>query len=428
MMRAARQPVIRSRRPGSAYVFILGIAVLLTVIGLSGVALVRLGTRLTAQSGDIVRAETLAETAVEYALYAIAQNTSWRTTYTSGTETAAKTLGGGTFSFKLVDEGDGSLSDDPMDNVRLYGYGRAGAAVRVYSVELKCKKVPLDVLRCAAHAAGNVSAITTSTVSGGPLSSNATLSLPSGLINGDVEAATVSNAGTITGTITSGAAAKTMPSTGLFDTYQNKATAISYWSLNYGRLEYGVLSAASNPYGSTNASGVYYIWVPYYYNLTIRNARLAATLVVYLSYGASLTTSSNLLWDAPAGQPALLIQASSNTAVDLDGASGWFAESEIGVNLNPSGTPYNGSTDSDQYDVYPCEVRGLIHSVGTSYTVDLNNYFKCRGPVICQGPMAVGGYTVLYANPALLTDPPEGYYTPGPMVPIAGTWRWVTGS
>ncbi len=418
------------RRPGTVYVFVLGIGVLLTVIGLAVVALVRLNTRLSQEAGDATEAEALAESAIEYALCALADNTNWRTTYTSGTETAAKSLGGGAITFKLVDEGDGSLSDDPMDNVRLYGYGRAGAAVRVYSVELKCKKVPLDVLRCAAHAAGSVVANTTSTVSSGPLSSNASLTVPVAVVvNGDVEAPAVACGGTVTGTITSGAPVKPMPSTSLYDTYLARATTISYYSLSSGTMGGVVLSPASNPYGSANSEGIYYISVPALNTMTLRNSRLVATLVVYLNATAKLVTSGNLLWETPsAGQPALIVKSASSATVTLGASSGWFGEAEIGVNLNPSGTPYNGVSDSDLYDAYPCEVRGRIHSIGTLYTVAISGDFKCRGPIICHGPMTVGGNAVLYANRSLLDSPPEGYYTPGPMVPIAGTWRWETAS
>ena len=430
MTRTAPERRASPRRPGTVYVFVLGIGVLLTVIGLAVVALVRLNTRLSEEAGDGAEAEALAESAIEYALSALAEDSNWRTTYTNGTETAAKSLGGGTFTFKLVDEGDGSLSDDPMDNVRLYGYGRAGAAVRVYSVELKCKKVPLDVLRCAAHAAGSVVANTTSTVSGGPLSSNASLTVPAAVVvNGDVEAPAVACGGTVTGTITSGAPVKSMPSTSLYDTYLARATTISYYSLSSGKIDRVVLSPASNPYGSANSEGIYYVSVPSLNTMTVQNSRLVATLVVYLNTSAKLATSSNLLWETPsAGQPALLIRSSGLATVDLQASSGWFGEAEIGVNLNPTGTPYNGVSDSDLFDAYPCEVRGLIHSIGTLYTLAIGGNFKCRGPVICHGPMTVGGGAVLYANRALLDSPPEGYYTPGPMVPVAGTWRWETAS
>lgn len=430
MNASLQSPAHRPRRPGSVYVFILGIAVLLTVIGLSVVSLARLNTRLGAQADDVAQAEVLAESAAEYGLFTLAENTNWRTAYSSGVETAPVSLGAGTFAFRLVDEGDGNLADDPQERVRLYGIGRAGAAVRIYSVELKTKGLPLDVLRCAAHAAKNVVLNSNVTAAGGPLSSNAGFTVPYGkVVYGSVEAVVVANGGTITGTVTSGAPLKPMPSSDVYDAYLARATQISYWSLNDGRIKDTLLSPGRNPYGGTNAEGIYYISVPIGKTLKIEKSRIFGTLVVRLDTGARLQTADAWQWEPPSpSQPALVLKATGSAIVDLNGNTSTLSEANIGVNLNPADAPYNGASDSDLLDSYPCEMRGVAHLIGIFYTTDINSDFVSRGSIICEGPMLLGGNSVFNADPGLLSNPPEGYFTPGSMVPVAGTWRWEKAS
>ena len=58
--------------------------------------------------------------------------------------TPEQTIGRGTFRFKLVDEWDGSLTNDPEDPVRLHAMGRIGDTVRLNIVMLVREDIAPD--------------------------------------------------------------------------------------------------------------------------------------------------------------------------------------------------------------------------------------------------------------------------------------------
>lgn len=124
----------RDGRRGSIYAVVLAMAVLVSLIGLSAVAVGRINLRTVAAGGDAASAELLALSAVEHAVTIINSDPNWRTTYFNDIEIAPVQLGSGTFTWKLVDEIDASLSSGGMQPVRVFGYGRVGDARRAFSV------------------------------------------------------------------------------------------------------------------------------------------------------------------------------------------------------------------------------------------------------------------------------------------------------
>jgi len=412
------------------YVLVLGTGLLLAVVGLSLLTLARLNSRTIVWANDSKEARVLAEAAVEWALTTLAADAHWRTTYTSGQETPPVALGHGALSFKLVDEIDGDLANGPTDAVRLYGLGRTGAALRIYSVELVPDGPALDVLKTVAHAGGNLT--TAQTISGirGPLSANGTLTVPApATVDGDVEAPVLSIAGTVTG-VSKTVAAKVMPPSSVFAEYLALATDIPYASVGSGTIQSVLLSPATNPYGSVNPKGVYHIRVPVHSGLSIRRSRLVATLLITLEDQATLSTSTAWLMEPPQPDaPTLLIRClGSNATVNLDGSTNQLSESSAGVNFNPPGTPYpwpSGVTDSDLTDNYRPRFVGLLHVICPStVTVSLATAFNACGTILTEGPLTVGGSSLLRTDLSLYANPPIGYRLAGPMVPVAGSWRW----
>ena len=125
-----------ARRRGSIYAVVLGMALLVSLIGLSAVAVGRVNLKVAAVGGDGADAELLALSAVEHAAATINSDPAWRTRYSNDVETSPVNLGRGTFTWKLVDEADGSLSTGGLQPVRVKGIGRVGEAARCYSVQL----------------------------------------------------------------------------------------------------------------------------------------------------------------------------------------------------------------------------------------------------------------------------------------------------
>src|SRR5262249_43884039 len=113
---------LRRQRRGATLILVLCAALIVSVIGLSGLTVARLNVRRGSQGNDWTEAGVLAMAGVENALAAIDNNYFWwRWTYANDAESTPRTLGHGTVSWKLVDDSlegtDGSLADDFTDPV-----------------------------------------------------------------------------------------------------------------------------------------------------------------------------------------------------------------------------------------------------------------------------------------------------------------------
>lgn len=168
-----------------------------------------------------------------------------------------------------------------------------------------------------------------------------------------------------------------MPGASSIDAWKRKGVVIPYASIPGGAITNCVLSAASNPFGSPSPTGVYVI------NcngnaLTIDRCRINATLVIINARSDSKVGSTCLI-QAPAGQPAILVDGS----LMLELRASDFAESSTG-NLNPSGTPYLGVSDSDTADSYPSMIEGVVFVTG-------NLYVTSSSDATVEGVVLVGG-------------------------------------
>ena len=132
----ARHHANAARRRGTAYVFVLLTAVILSVIGLTALAAARVQTHVQSDSERVLQARYLAASVVEVALQRIDNDANWRTTYTNDTWTPEESYKGAKFRFKLVDETDGDLANDSSQSARLHVSAGVGVALRLYSVGL----------------------------------------------------------------------------------------------------------------------------------------------------------------------------------------------------------------------------------------------------------------------------------------------------
>src|SRR2546428_12527335 len=92
----------RGRRRGAIYAVVLGIAILVSLIGLSAVAVGRVNLRVASAGGDGADAEMLALSAVEHAAAPVNTDSTRRSQNSSDVETAPATLGRGLFPRELV--------------------------------------------------------------------------------------------------------------------------------------------------------------------------------------------------------------------------------------------------------------------------------------------------------------------------------------
>ncbi len=406
-----------TRRRGSTYVMVLGLSLVLTVIGLSALTVSRITSRMVGANRDSSETRFLAFTAAEHALNRINADNNWRTTFNGAT--VAKSFGRGTFSWRVVDENDGDLTDDNSDPATIVATGTVGDASHTLSLRVTCDGGALNSLSACLSAGGEVEVTVGNalTLTGSNLTSNDVIT-NNGTIYGNVEAQSLVGAGTVVGDITTGAEPKTMPDSTIFNTYKSLATTISPGAT----IDQKVLSSASNPWGEANSDGIYYVHLVQG-DLRITNSRICGTLVVRCNPGTKVIiggpAAAALLHNYQANHPVLIV----NGDVELELASDTvnLTESGAGVNFNPPGTPYSGQMDTDQADSYPNEIQGLVHVTGD---LTIKSTTRVRGVVICEGKATVEGTNEIIYDSSVSQNPPSGYTTgTGEVRP--GLWQRV---
>lgn len=132
MRTSALKPRVQKR--GSVYVAVAGVAVIVSMVGLTAMHLSRLELRriTTQQNADYAR--SLAYSSVEFALGRIGLDSDWRENYTHNEENSTSPVGlSERFAFKFIDNNDGDLDNGDDDPVEIQGIGRWGNATFVYS-------------------------------------------------------------------------------------------------------------------------------------------------------------------------------------------------------------------------------------------------------------------------------------------------------
>ena len=204
----------------------LGVSLIVSVLAISALVLQRLQNRLLVAASDIEQAQLNAQSAIALGLLTMKQDENWRD---GGSDVVWLTTSCG---YQATDPVDGDLADDPDDPVLLVGIGRSGGAVQRISVMVDPRHQPLSCLRMAVAAGDEISLTYDTLRASGTISAN-TITASSSLVDGDVEAVTISGS-TYEDTTTLIAAddLPEMPVWGdLVDAYQNIGTEISITSL-----------------------------------------------------------------------------------------------------------------------------------------------------------------------------------------------------
>lgn len=428
-----------ARRGTALYITVLSMALIVSLLGLAGLAIMRIELEQMETGNDRAAARQNARSAVDLALRVIANDPNWRTTATNGVETTPQSLhanASGSLSWILEDT-DGSLTDADTD-LRLRGVGRVGNTIQVSSVKIHSPPSVLDSLRCSVYAVGDINQSSNSTTNSGPFASAGTFTV-TGTVYGDVEgnAVNVTGTGTVTGTITEPGPSRTMPLPSAWDVYTSLSTTIPYSSFTYVDantrvMERSLLGVTINPYGFTDADGVYYIYVPAGQQLIVRMSRIHATLLIELESGATFRLENSCLWDPPNGAnyPAMIVKSDGTANVILNSSNAVLKEGNPPpkVNCNPPGEPYDGVTDTDQNDQYPPLCRGVYHVIGGNVHTLLSTNLNVEGVVISEGTVSLGANLNVTVEPNIFLNPPDGYVGPSiDMEVVQGTWTWDTG-
>ncbi len=409
-MRGSRE----QRRRGSMYVAVLGSAMAITVMGLSAIMLARVERSSVVGTADSAAARFYAQSAIELGQHDIRQDSNWRTTYPkypNDVWEADRAIGTGTYTLQGIDTVDANLSNSPTDPVVLRGTGFQGQSRYKLQVTMTAKSNALTCLQVAMHAGANLN-FSSATVQSGQVTISA---------NGSATAAGTSTiypkveaVGSITGleyksSQTPGITPRTMPAATVFDYYIANGTTITYASIlrsgGQVTLEKDLLSPSRNPYGLSNAKGIYVIYC-LGGDLRIRNFRIVGTLVILNPGVFSVQQAVN--WEpAIANYPSLLVLGNAELAFGNSALS----ESSFGVDFNQ---------DSDKTDTYSSLIKGLIYASGNLTT---------KSSVTIDGVLVIGGTLTAQNNLTLtyestfLDNPPPGFGGAPQMVVSPGTWK-----
>ncbi len=407
------------QRFASTYVVVLGATMLITVAGLSALLVVRGDRRGQEMASDFTEARFLAQSAIEMGQLDIRRDANWRSTKSSGTWRANQALGRGSYSLTVTDA-DGNLGDDSSDSITMTGTGTVGSASFKLAVDLHPEEpAGMDSLGSAVHTATLLSVTSDLTVVDAPASSNGTVVVLGGTIDGNVEAvATITVTGTVKGTTKERVAAKQMPASTVFNDYIATGVSIPYGSLSGSTLKKVVLSPGSNPFGAVHPDGLYVISCANQ-KLIIKDLRVHGSLVI-LDPGTGSKIEGTVNWETfNPRMPALLVRGS----IDFSW-TGEVDEGSLNVNLNPPGSPYKGVANITQSDKYPGSLVGLVYVSGT---LSISKPAEIQGVLISAGvSMDVNRPVTVTHDPSIILDPPKGFERPNrPMIPTPGTWRQV---
>ncbi|CAK9027568.1 Uncharacterized protein SCF082_LOCUS17980, partial [Durusdinium trenchii] len=405
----------------------MGTATIVAMIALTGLHVARLYLRAATDEGDRAQAQVLASSAIEHAIAEFNSNPTWETDYGFNVEypTGGVSVGGGTFSWKLIDAGGGDKS--------LYGIGRVGDAVCTYAVDLGsaggANYLSYGLLCGGDLWIGNFTTTEALAVNGADICSNDRVE-NWGTVDGNVEAQVIDNnggTGTISGTQTAPASLQPLPDPlTVFDYYTSNGTTISNVFLDDGLggldLSDVLLSPYANPYGLANPEGIYVIDAagkP----LSIKRSRIVGTLVVLnATWGVSI--KDDISWEpAFPHYPSILVQGDLEIRIRDSN----FNESDALTNFNPLLTPYQGETDILIDDSYPSRMAGIIYCSGDMIVDGKNAGYTPK----INGVVIVGGWCLLQKLVDLSIDydsvpamtPPPGFGTGDPESIVPGSWR-----
>ena len=414
----ASSPVRRNRR-GSAYLIVLGTALLVSTLAYAAILATRAKGRLAGEFADAAQARQNAWTGVELTRLWISKDANWRTNRTVGVWASNLALGtsAGTVTIEVGDPADNLLANFPHDSIVVKATGKKGKARHIMQVTIKANPTPLPALQCAVHTGGqiHIEGSKTFNAGGAIVSTNGNVR-NDGTIQGSVQCTLALPAGTITNGLQILAPAKALPDSTIAEKYAAVGTQIST-----NTLDKRVLSPSLNPFGAANPYGIYVIRSTN--DVTLKLTRIYGTLVV-ICPGRRLTIDNNVLLEPYRSDcPALVVVGDAH--IQFASGNNSFREIDAGISLNPPGAPYNGVANTNISETFPSEIRGLVHVTGA---ILYRASATVRGAILSNSTAGADAFdvddtTTITYTPGLYTSPPCWYTTAVPMVIDRGTWK-----
>jgi hypothetical protein len=407
-------------RRGTAYVYLLGVSLIVVAAGVAAVEASLSGLashRLRAAADE---ARLLAQSGIEVAAHRIRSDSAWATKLgAGGTIMTNQAVGRGQVTVVVTDPADNDPASGDFDPILIRSTATVGSAVRIAEVELRRRWTPLPIIQTAMHGATGVTFNSgTGVAADRAVSSNLGASATGASIYARVEVATSASGEMYGGGLVEGAPLKAMPPADVIAQYAARATSIARTSLSGNNIDRRLLSPWENPYNpSRNPLGIYVVDMGNN-DMEVRSSRIFGTLVV--RNARSVRIREGVVWEpAFPGLPALLVEG----PLWIDGNTDTVSESTVGRNLNPPSTPYKGVSNSTTGDVYPSRLEGLFYATGR---------IRIRQPRPVLLGTFVSGADVVFENTYGVTYdsrveeyPPPGFRTGPEYVMVPGSWKRV---
>lgn len=406
-------------RRGGIYIAVLGAGMLVTLIGLTALAAVRIQRLTVSTATDAEQARLYAQSAVELGAQLVRSDPLWRVTRTNGIWVNEQPIGDGRFTLEGIDPIDGDLANRLTDPLVLRATAWRGRARQIVEARLDASGKPLDVLETALYVPGELRVRSGSVMSasGAPIVSGSTLR-NDGAISGDAECMVWNSTGTISGSVTMLVPPRSLPDSNVISMYVDLGVEIAPPAAIDRRL----LAPRVNPWGAGSSDGVYVIKSSE--DITIRDSRIHGTLVIIAPGRRVTIAGSVLMHPARSDYPTLIVVGD----LVLEYSDADLSEASLGVNFNPNDAPYEGVSNSSTVDSFSSEIRGLVHVRGTLYAAAGSP--RIRGTVIAESTNASAAVEIhsplqITYDPSLFTRPPMGYTKAVDMVITPGSWRQV---
>lgn len=127
------RPKMKVARRGTIYVAVLGVAIIVSIIGIMSLSVLRIERRAATAGFDLAEATLLAQSGVEQCISVIGSNSGWRSTQKHDVWNPAHTLGGGSYKWKLVAD-SGNLSSPSDGAVKIISRGTVNEAIQELGV------------------------------------------------------------------------------------------------------------------------------------------------------------------------------------------------------------------------------------------------------------------------------------------------------
>jgi len=395
---------------------VIFIAALILLAGMSVVIValaheVSLDLKMAASLVEADQALEIAKVGIDKAVYAVNNDPNWRTTYASGTTYGPFALGDGSFTTTITDE-DGDLADSPLDSVTVTSVATYKGATRTVSAVLAPQPHETLMYLASMWDLGKKIEIKDGPrVYGDLMSDNhVTVDAPlpdfrgdiycrdKGLVDEELDDADT-NVIQIDPTPTD-------PDPD-FNWFISRGARISPPLIGDKYvIEDKVISPTRNPYGFTNAEGIYYI----HGDKETRFVRCHITATIVVATNKKVNFEDACV-HAPAFShyPALLV--GNEVLYKLDES---LSEAQSGIDFNG---------DGDQSDTFTPHIRGIVYAKTKFFGLQYEggtNIVRFTGAIISREMALIGAGCIFEQDATLSTTLVNGF--------LSGKMKLVTGS